>query len=368
MLEQGKISCSQTVYLLVNLVAATSVVYLPAITAVTAGRDAWLTSVVATAPGVYLALVLCSLGKRFAGQTLIQYLQTLLGTWPGRVLGILYVFYFLYTNGLIVREFGELMVSMVLPRTPLMVLHAVILLLSAYAVRGGLEVLARSMELTVPQMMVFFSVMIALVANQMDLRNLTPLLENGLTPVFKASLPPTGWRGEIILLAMFIPYLARPGQAGRCAIISVFAIGLFLTASSVADISVFGPMMPRLTFPAFALVRQISVAQFLERVDAVMVIVWVVSMYGKIALFYYAAVLGAAQVANLRDYRPLVLPVGVLLAAYSYQGASNSVELVEHIAKVWPLLALVFEYILPTSLLVLAVARGIKPVIGDNVK
>lgn len=358
MLERGKISCTQTVYLLVNLVGATAIVFLPAITARDAGRDAWLVPVVTTLPGIYLALVIVALGRRYPGQTLFQYLQAILGTWPGKAAGLFYLFFFLHTNSLIVREFGELMVSMVMPRTPLLVFHVLILLLCAWAIRGGLEVLARVMELTWPVITFLFSVTIALTISQVDLNRLLPLLENGFMPVINASLAPTGWRGEIILLAMFLPFMAKPREGKRCAILAVVAVGLILTTDAVFNTAVLGPSVARMTFPTFSLVRMVSVANFLERIDAVLVTIWVVSMFGKIALFYYATVIGAAQLVGLGDYRPVVVPVGVILAALSILVAENSRELVEHIARFWPLFAYLFEYIIPTILLVAAAIKA----------
>ncbi|MCL6610801.1 MAG: spore germination protein [Peptococcaceae bacterium] len=358
MLERGKISCAQTVYLLVVLVTATAVIFLPGVTAQAAGRDAWLAPLLATLPGIYLALVIAALGKRFPGQTLIQYLQAVLGTWPGRIAGFLYFFFFVHTNSVIVREFGELLVSVVMPRTPLVVVHLVMILICAWAVRGGLEVLARTMEITFPVIIFLFLAAVILTARDMQFENLLPVLENGLKPVIKASFPPIGWRGEIILLAMFLPYLAKPEAGGRCAVLAVVFIGLLLAADAAANTAVFGPAVARMTFPTFSLVRQVSIANFLERIDAVLVAIWVMGMFGKIALFYYGAVLGAAQLANLRDHRPLVLPAGVILAALSIQAGESSLEIVEYIVKGWPPFSFTMEYFFPTLLLVVAAVRG----------
>lgn len=360
MIEPGKISCNQTVFMLINLVGATAVVFLPGLTAGIAGRDSWMTPLVATLPGIYLALVIAALGRRFPGRTLTQYLQEVLGTWPGKLVGLFYVFFFLHTNGVIVREFGELMVAVIMPRTPLLVFHGVILLLCAWAVRGGLEVLARVTEFTLPAVLAVFILMILLTAQDMNFENLFPVLEKGFKPVVLASLDPIGWRGEIIIFAMFLPYLASPEKGGRCAIIAVVAIGLILTADSVINNAVLGPSVARLTFPTFSLVREVSVANFLERIESVMVAIWVIGMFAKIGLFYYAAVLGTAQVAGLKDYRPVVLPLGVILAALSFQAGDSAQELVAYILHGFPPFAYIFEYIIPTLLLAVAAARGLK--------
>lgn len=360
MLERGKISCFQTFYLLVNLVSATSVIFLPAISAQAAGRDAWMVPLVATLPGIYLALTLSYLGKKFPGQTLVQYLQTILGTWPGKLVGFFYIFFFLHTNAYVIRQFGELMVSLALPRTPLTVFHILLILLCAWAIRGGLEVLARTMEFTYPFILFLFFIVVVLTANQMDFNNLAPVLENGIPPVFQGALAPIGWRGEIILLAMILPFLARPGQAGRCAVLAVVFLGIILAFVTAANTAVLGPTVARLTFPTFALIREVSVAGFIERIESVLLAIGVISIFGKIALFYYATVVGAAQLANLKDYRPLIPPVGVLLAALSIQVAANSSELVYAASFIWPPYAYFFEYLIPTILLGVTAVRGYK--------
>lgn len=356
LMEQGKISGRQTVYLLIALVASTALIFLPAITARDAGRDAWLAPVLSTVPGIYVALIITALGKRFSGQTLIQYLQVVLGTWPGKVVGLSYLLFFLHTNSVVLREFGEGM-ALIMVRTPIVVFMVLMLLLCAWVVRGGLEVLARVVELTYPVVILVFVVMVILAALDMDFSNLLPVLENGLKPVIKASVAPGAWRGEIILLAMFLPYLARPGEGRRSAVLAVLILGLILTFDAIASTAALGPEVSRLTFPTLSLIRDVTVS-FLERIDPLVLAIWIIGIFGKIGLFYYATVLGAAQLVNLKNYQPLVFPVGVLTMALAVQSAENFTHLTVYLAGIWPLLAIIFEYIIPTVLLVAAAIRG----------
>ncbi|MCL5057477.1 MAG: spore germination protein [Actinobacteria bacterium] len=365
MLERGRISCVQTVYMLMNVVGATSVVFLPGTSAAAGGRDAWMAPLLAIVPGIYLAFIIYLLGKRFPGRTLIEYLQMVLGAWTGKLAGLLYILFFLHTNAIIIREFGELLASLVLPLTPPAVTQVIILLLCAWAVRGGLEIQARVMEFAYPFVLVLLMAAILLTVNKIDFTNLLPILENGFKPVVRAFLNPMGWRGEIILLAMIFPFMARPDQGGRCACIAVTAIGLILAVDAMINTVVFGPTVARLTFPTFSLVRMVNVADFIERIESVLVAIWVIGMFGKVALFYYATVIGIAQVAGLRDYRPLVLPVGVLLAALSLLVADNASELLAYITRGFYPYAYLFEYIIPTVLLAVAAARGIKTGKGE---
>ena len=87
---------------------------------------------------------------------------------------------------------------------------------------------------------------------------------------------------------------------------------------------------------------------------------WVLGGFFKIGVFYYVAVLGSAQWFGLKDYRPLVLPVGIILLALSILLWDGSiVDMLHFIAKVWvPILLIVFEVVIPLLLLIVAMVRG----------
>jgi spore germination protein KB len=359
MLERGKISGIQTFYILVFLVSATALEFLPAISFQVAGRDAWMAPALSTLAGIYVALVITSLGKRFPGQTLIQYLPNILGNWLGRLVGLFYLVYFFYTNCLVVREFVELP-NLILPETPTILLKAIMVWLCAWAVREGLEVLARTIEITFPITFLAFvgSIILAVITGKGFTHSLLPLLENGVEPVIRATFTTNAWRGEIILLAMLLPYLARPEEGKRWAIWAVIFLGVILTANAIISALLFGPTVSRMTFPTFSLLRIVNIGGVVERLESIAVVFWIISLYAKIAIFYYVTVLGTAQLLNLRDYRPLVFPFGVILVALAHYLFGGNIAFVKHITTSWPPFAYIFEYLLPTLLLFFALSRG----------
>lgn len=354
MQAKEKISSIQVIYLLVNVVGATAMVFLPSLVAAVAGRDAWLAPILATIPGIYVIFVVTALGRIFPGRTLVQYSEAILGPYLGKALAFLYVTFFLHINGIILREFGELMSSTILPRTPQVVLVSLMALLCAFAVYEGIEVLARVMELSYPLMLTLFAFLLVLVAGHMEAAHLLPVLEHGLRPVLLGSLDPIAWRCEVFLLAMLFPYLARQETARRDGTIAVVAIGIILTVDTLASTAVFGPTAARLTYPTFEMVRMAGLGTFLSRLDAVWMIIWIVSIFGKVGLFHFATVVGAANLLKTDDYRPLVAPLTILLVALALGQFGNVVEMAHWIVLTWPPYAYTFEIVLPTLLLVAA--------------
>lgn len=106
------------------------------------------------------------------------------------------------------------------------------------------------------------------------------------------------------------------------------------------------------------LARYISLADIIERVEPLIMLIWIGGGFVKVGVFYYCAVLAMAQWLNLREYKALVLPTGALLAVLSIILWENVIQLTHQIARVIPPYFLAIEVGIPLVLLALARLRG----------
>lgn len=359
MLNEEKISSTQLTFLLVTLVTATAWLFVPAITARAAAEDGWISVLVpATVFGVLVVVVCVSLGRRFPGRTVIEYSGDIVGKFGGKLIGLAYIFFFLHINAIIIREFGDFMVTAFMSETPLLVFNGVLVLLAAYAVRCGLEVICRANQFVFPLAVLSLFGLVAMVVGEMRLSNLIPVLDKGLLPVLKGALAPSSWRGEVVLLLMFLPYLNMPQKAQKAGIVAVVFIGFVLALDTAAMIAVFGAeMSAHLTFPTLYLARYVNIGHFIERVEAIVMILWVSGIFIKVACFYHAGTLATSQWLGLQDYRPLILPLGIIQLVWSITLFENIRELVKFLGEIFPFYGFVFELALPGLLLLIAVVR-----------
>jgi spore germination protein KB len=360
MLEKGKITSVAVFFSLMNVIGATAVVALPGTAARFAGRDAWLVPIVSSISGLVVILLVTELGRRFPGKTLIEYTQEILGSWVGKVIGALYMIFFILISSVIIREFGELFATTLMPHTPILIFHISIVLLAAYSIRSGLEVIGRLSELILPWVIILYVTVILFSLQTADFQRLLPVLENGFSPVLLGSVVTFGWWGEVVVLAMLLPYLAVPRKGKTIGVWSVLLLSFILIFDAVINTALFGPEAARTVFPSFMILSEVLVGGFL-RIDAVFVIFWMSGILVKLAIFYYAAVLGTAQLLNLSDYRPVVLPIGVIQTAFSILLFKNSVEIDALRIEAFPVSLYFFEWLLPLALLLIAIIRGFKP-------
>ncbi|AEG60415.1 GerAB/ArcD/ProY family transporter [Desulforamulus ruminis] len=362
MLEGGKISTRQAIFLLTTTIFATVILFVPSITANYAMQDAWISVLLATACGLLMAWLITRLGLYYPDKTIFEYAGKIVGRWPGKAVGLLYILWFLHLNAEVIREYGELMTAAFMPDTPIIVFHLIVVALAAYAVRNGLEVLTRANEVFFPVILGSIILVLLLSIGNMDFNRLLPIWDAGAIPVLKGSLVPLSWFGEIVTIMILLPYLNKPGKAYQVSAAALLISGLLLLSSVVGALAIFGPQLSGAwMFPTLNNARIISIANFIERMEPFVMGVWVTGGFIKISVFFWVVVLGTAQILELKDYRPLVLPIGATLVALSMFLNSNILDLLLFLSQVWPAYALsIFEVGIPLLLLVIAWLRGKK--------
>lgn len=362
MLEDGRISSRQATFLMSTMIIATVVLFVPSITAKYARQDAWLSIISAILAGLLIARLATTLGLRYPDKSIFEYPEVILGKWPGKLVGLLYVCWFLHMNAEVIREYGSFMVTAFMPETPIIVFILVVVSIAAYATINGLEVFSRANEIFLPLIVGSVIILFILALGQMNFNMLLPTFDAEPEDVLKGAIAPEGWFGEIAVITVLIPYLNKPREAHRVGALAVLTCGGLLLLDAVGIIALFGPsLVEAWLITTLNGARMIIVASFIERLEAVIMIIWVTGGLIKITVFYWAAALGSAQLLKLKDYRPLVVPIGTVLVSLSTLLHPNISDLLQFLTNVWPPYAiLVFEAGLPLLLLTVSLARGIR--------
>ncbi|OPX87888.1 MAG: Spore germination protein YndE [Pelotomaculum sp. PtaB.Bin013] len=360
MLERGKIEGKQAIFLMVSMVIATASIFITSSVARLAKQDSWISMLLAILLGLLIAWLAVNLSLRFPGKTIFQYPEAILGRWPGKVVALLYIWFYIHINGEIIREYGTFLVSAFMPETPMIVFMILIVGIAAYAVRNGLEVFTRANQMILPIIIISIIILVILATPEMNLKRLLPVYaDNGAAPIIKGAVTPTLRIGEIVTIAVIIPYLNKAREAYQVATTATIITGFVLFVPVVADLSTFGPAVTAgWFFPALNGVTMIHLANFLDRLEPIIMIIWVSGALIKISVYYWAAVLGSAQWLELKDYKPLVLPVGVILLALSIMAHDSVMDLFVYTSTFVNLVLAIFEAVIPLLLLLVAVLRG----------
>ncbi|MGF7186264.1 spore germination protein KB [Desulfitispora alkaliphila] len=318
MFNQEQLSGGQATIFITAAAIGTIFLGVPSIVVESAGRDGWLSIPIGYTIGILIGLCLVRLGQRFPNKTLVQYLPDILGTVLGKTIGLIYIVSFFLLSSSLIREYNEVML-LLMPETPPIAFNILLIFLVAYVVKAGLEVFARVCQFFVPY--VVFGILFVLFSSQsfFDANNLKPFLENGITPVLKTVPMQIAFAGEAVLfMALWLPCLIEIQKGNRATIIGISIAGVLLTLVVIVTVGVLGPeRVLDSTFALFSLSRLILVGDFLRGFEGILTIIWIPAAFMKVTIFFYPGVVGLAQWFNLKEYKPLVLPLAVIAVGMS---------------------------------------------------
>lgn len=360
MIEKGKISSLQLGIMFYPTILATALLSVPSGSAEHAKNDMWLSPIWASLVGFIIVFVAYRLHKFYPKQTLIQYSEQILGKILGKVIGIILIVNLFITNGWSTRQYTELIIGAFLHYTPMVVVSSSLILVCAFAVRGGVEVVGRAAQLFIPLYVFSLVIILVFLAPEFNPKNITPIMENGLLPSIKGAANPQSMFTLFFWIAFFLPYLTDEEKALKWSIISVFAVMLTLVIIYLTILLVFGGTTSNHVYPVLSAVKYISIADFFENVESVIMAIWVAGSFIKLSVQYYVTVLATAQLLGLSDSQSIVFPIGILIILFSFWGIPNFSVWAAALGTTIPFYTLLLNVAIPILLLLIAVIRNRK--------
>jgi spore germination protein KB len=359
-LDNGRISSVQLLMLLFMVDASTAVIYLPAKITEAAGPDGWFAVSIPTfCYGLLIAGVVLMLAGRFPSQVLTEYLPEVIGRVPGKLLAAIYAAVFINFIFGTLNEGSSFMHTVFMGHTPLMALDIMEAIAAVYGAYLGIEVIARQNQLVWPVWILSLVAVLSLVSGNFNLGNLRPVFENGILPILRGGYFYSPWKGEVAMLLMFFPYLNQKHEAFKTAL---WALGLLAIAAAVTlavTLGVFGgPVTAHMTFPYNSLACYIAVGRFIERMNILIVVVWVSGVVVKLALLYHSAGIAVASTLGLKSYRITLAPIAITTVILSKVVFGDAyLKLTGFMFGIWPIYATIIELVIPAIILLVAVIR-----------
>lgn len=356
----GKISQRQLAYLFFTILIGTMFFHNPQIVVGTTGQDGWIAYLIASFWGILVALVIVALGRRFPDKTLTAYIPHIIGKPLGKILSLLYTIWFLFIGGGLLAQFANFMNTTIMASTPKMVFIITFVAIAFYAVHSGLEVVVRVNELLLWVIVIAIILVVTLPYELMDLRRMLPVGQMSIGKLVATSLIAGSWRGEVMLVGMFLPALVTLKNTTRNMIWTVFLVGVMLIAVEISLVTVFGAhLVGDIEVPVFALARMISTARVLDRLEALVLIIWVLATFVKICAFLYCTAQATADTMGFQESRFLLLPISLLFTAIAYNQTVDPAKFIDFLMLTWPGYGLLsFQLVIPLLLLVIASLRG----------
>lgn len=356
-LEGGKISSLELALLVISFNLGTTLILNPG-SAI--GRDAWLAALAGMGEGLVFVWIVLTLAARFKNRTLIQINDLIFGSYVGKAISLLYLWYFLHMGSIALRNYADFFTTTIYTETPVIVFQIMLVLVSAWTVHNGLEVLVRCSTFLVPLVLLAVILDTFLLLKDMELTNLLPILDVSWGKFFQASHSVAVFPfGDIIVFLMILPFTNAQKKNRMVVILAIIVSGLFLTLVVARNTAVLGSTVDIQAYPSFPAIRLINIAKFLTRLEIIIAVNLLAMGFIKGTILYYSTVLGLAQLLKLRSYLPLVLPLGAIFVSLGILMFESNVESLMLTKELFLYYKLLFQLILPLLFLIVAVIRGV---------
>lgn len=357
MLGNWKISAHQFRNLVILCFIGTSILITPGVLAVEAKQDAWIASIVGSLIGLLLAWFYNSVGNLFPNMTFTDYIEKLLGKWLGKIVSLLYISFLFINAAAIIWIVSNFITTQILTETPIQFTNILLVTIIVMGTRLGLETLARATEVLFPWVIILFIILVIFSLKNIKFQNIQPVFEYGMKPIIRGAVFYVSYSSlTLITLMMIFPaYVNNIKEAKKSFLMGTFIGGIMVFLITALCISVLGhEITARNVFPTYVLAKKISIGGFLERLESIIAILWLITIFFKAVFYFYGAVLGLAQTLKLKDYRPVTLPLGVILVVLPLVLYPNTTYASTWDTTTWMSYAIVYGFFLPLLLFIVS--------------
>lgn len=339
--EKAIISTNQFIWMVFSIITSFTTLQIPGILIFHAGRDAWISALLAWFLDVLLAIVYARMGIRFPGQNFMQYSITILGKFWGRIIGIMFPLFFLMVSSLLMRAISILVGNTILPEAPTVLILLIGYIFIGYAVKKGIEVIGRSCEILGPIYLLSFIVLFALVLPKINLSKLRPLFAKGLYPSLSGSIFILSFISICIIMGMYIP-ICNHIENGFIAKFIALSLGTFVICSVVIlSIAIFGTEQASNTVnPGLMLTQMANIENVIDRADVIWFIIAIEAGLMTSVNLIWASSLGISQIVGLSTYKPLVYPITLISGILSIVSFDNYTEILDFAFYSYPFVSI----------------------------
>jgi spore germination protein len=322
------------------------------------GNDGWIIMAAMGIVHILLAFLLIRLNCKFPGKTFPEYIQEIIGVFFGKLLVFIISCYILLNLAYEVREFTEVAKMFLLPRTPTEVIIFALILVCVYVVRGGVESVARVVEITFPILFIPFFLVLIPGLPHMDLTNLLPIgsdIGTKLTRMIPHA--PHAFRG-IEYILFYIGFMEKPQRAYKPVAWGLIFVTGFYTLVSIIGISASGAKSAtKAIWPLILYIRNINIpGLFLERLDGVILSIWVITVFTTIIIGFFIVSYSLSKIINTKEQKQYALPLMMIIYYLALQPAGLA-ELYEWGDWIFKYVSSIFIYVVPIVVLLIAAIR-----------
>ena len=251
---------------------------------VNVGSSAWINVIVISLIAVLFCLLISKLFKPFPTHDIVDISEYLGKKTLKLIIGILYILFFVFISAIILRYLTNSLKLIYFEKSPLVFLLILFLIPIVFAVRLGIKPISRVNLIFTPIALISLFIILFSTSKDFVPQRIFPLLGFGANQTFLLGLNNIFAFSSFAYLYFLIPLLKNPEDFKQVAVISIVSsILLFLSVICLIMMFPFIPFTDEM-LSIYLLARLIEFGKFFQRIDAIFVLIWILSAFSFLAI------------------------------------------------------------------------------------
>ncbi|MBP1991900.1 GerAB/ArcD/ProY family transporter [Paenibacillus eucommiae] len=288
-----------------------------------AGRDAWISVIVACLLLLLLLPLIHMIATRTGDKSLFQWIKQKIGVKAAWIVYFPVVIYLCCIIGITLKDTLDWLRVTYLPHTPSIIITSCILLTCVLSARSGLRSIAIMNGILLPFVVIFGFFVMAGNQPHKDYALLLPIFEHGYRPAAYGTLYAWGGLLEIVMI-LWIKQHIHSSLRKRSLLLLTFILAGLTLGPIIGAISEFGSIEAvKQRYPAYEEWRLVQIGKYIEHLDFLSLYQWLSGAIIRISIALYLIL----DIAGLRGSKKrttilLYLSFGVL--AFAHMPVSDS--------------------------------------------
>jgi spore germination protein KB len=324
-------------------------------------QDAWIAAAITPVFGVPILLIYWFLGSKHNDMTFVEIIKSIFGKWIGMLVGLSYVYFYTIIGCHLPWYIGQFTTIQALQETPSFVISLVFMIAVITGELYGVETIARASEIFIFFIIVLFFLAMVLVMPNAKIENLQPIFEKGLTPILKSSVFLLCFTTLHLITIMGIhPYNTNNKSEDKKSFLKGYLLACFIIfITIIMSILVLGSnITAKAQYPTYLLAKEISIGIVFTRLEFIIAIIWIVSIFIIGTMFFHAAVISISKIIGLKNYKSVVIPFGFVMLVLSEVILPNIIYYMNWIKLVWIPYSITMCLIIPIILVLVYFIRN----------
>lgn len=353
-MTKSKIGTFEAIMLVLTIVVTHTISSLPREILVSTKSASLINLIFVSILVILFAYLISKLFKKFPGSDIIDVSEFLGGKVFKIIVGITFIFYFLFSSSILLRNFCESLKIIYYPMTNLLFIIAMFVIDVCVANRLDFNASLKTNLLILPLVLASMIFLFFANMNKFSPERIFPIFGDGLFDTFVLGLGNIASFGGVAFLYFLPPYMKEPEKLKKVSLISIGLSSIYLILCVATLLFMFSFFIDTNEItPLYNATRYIEFGSFFQRLESIFLLIWILAFACYLSIVIKFSMSIFKKLTNIETKKPLVDVFGLLIFGISLLPQNYAIS--EHLeVKIYPCLVIGIGFFLGGSILILA--------------